>query len=154
MSDNREIVEAAGFGDWEAATKEADNTGKNTAKDTSIPAPITTEKMLKLLDKIESLETELEQVKEENERLEKQWTYVPNEYENWGDFGQMLLDDNDRLTYKAVERGMERDECKAENAQLKAENEHLKALIEEILVENVGCTELRDLYRRKVRGGK
>ena len=38
--------------------------------------------------------------------------------------------------------------------RLEAEKERLKALIEEILVENVGCTELRDLYRRKVRGGK
>jgi len=46
------------------------------------------------------------------------------------------------------------DEIEADFNKLQAENNHLKALIEEILVENVGCTELRDLYRRKVRGGK
>ena len=47
-----------------------------------------------------------------------------------------------------------KDVLELENAleQAEAEKERLKALIEEILVENVGCTELRDLYRRKVRG--
>jgi len=55
----------------------------------------------------------------------------------------------------------ENDTLVKENAGLKgglivveAENEHLKALVEEILVENVGCTELRDLYRRKMISNK
>jgi len=51
----------------------------------------------------------------------------------------------------ALEQAIGRTECdNKEIIQLQAENKHLKSLIEEILVENVGCTELRNLYRKKM----
>ncbi|GAH08823.1 unnamed protein product, partial [marine sediment metagenome] len=59
----------------------------------------------------EELLAQLEQVTAERDAMKEKWECVPDEYQNWGDFGQSLLDDNDRLTYCAIERGVERDKA-------------------------------------------
>lgn len=72
-----------------------------------------------------SLEAELERVKKERDELQEKWTDVPDEYENWGDFGQVLLVENDYLT-------LERDKLTEENAQSKKKVEEIDELESEL----------------------
>jgi len=68
----------------------------------------------------------IEYQNKEIDRLTKQWEDVPEPYENYDDFGQSMLEDNDRLTYRAVERGMDRDEVKAKLEKMTAKVEVLE----------------------------
>jgi len=72
------------------------------------------------------LEIKNEKLETENERLKKQWTDVPDEYENWKEVAEYFMD-LDTTKCDEFEKIMdERDATLAENERLKKRVEELE----------------------------
>jgi hypothetical protein len=86
----------------------------------------------------------------EIERLKKQWECVPDEYENWSDFGQSILDDNDQLTDQCLERGEEIERLHHKLAERGNEIEHQRDELAQLRTDLAQERRLKDEARREL----
>ena len=99
---------------------------------------------------VAALEAELEAAKEKKKLLFEKIEAVNLDYDDLCTEHMRLQNQRDKLQAENLQLKLEIATGRTKDDKLEKENERLKALIEEILVENVGCTELRNLYRKKM----